>query len=91
MKAYSRWQDGKFFEVEREFAKDWRAQLRAADLSQVAALARELLLIRSEPKNLTWAQAQDPSNMTMARQLSPRRGKWRVMPPEVEKARQRTK
>jgi hypothetical protein len=55
MKAYSRWQEGKFLEVERNFARHWRAQLAAADLTQSAALAREALAIRSEPKNLAEA------------------------------------
>lgn len=52
MKAYSRWQAGKFLEVERGFARHWRAQLAAADLTQSAALAREALAIRSEPRSL---------------------------------------
>jgi hypothetical protein len=61
VKAYSRWQEGKFLEVERGFAKHWRAQLAAADLSQSAALAREALSIRSDPKSLADA-------MTIARE-----------------------
>jgi hypothetical protein len=40
MKAYSRWQDGRFLEVERDYARYWRAQLMSADLAQIAALAR---------------------------------------------------
>jgi hypothetical protein len=55
MKAYSRWQEGKFLEVERDFARHWRAQLATADLTQSAALAREALAIRSEPRNLAEA------------------------------------
>jgi len=55
MQAYSRWQAGKFLEVERGFARHWRAELAAADLSQSAALARQALAIRSEPKNLSEA------------------------------------
>jgi hypothetical protein len=55
MKAYSRWQQGKFLEVERDFARHWRAQLAAVDLTQSAALAREALRIRSEPRNLAEA------------------------------------
>jgi hypothetical protein len=53
MKAYYRWQNGAFLEVERDFAKNWRAQLNAADLTQIAALARAALSIRADPKNLT--------------------------------------
>ena len=34
MKAFNRWQAHKFFEVEREFARDWRAQLTQADLTR---------------------------------------------------------
>ena len=52
MKAYSRWQDGRFLEVERDYARYWRAQLMSADLAQIAALARAVLSIRSDPKNL---------------------------------------
>src|SRR5205807_6474121 len=51
-KAYSRWQAGRFLEVERGFARHWRAQLMSADLAQTAALARAVLSIREEPKNL---------------------------------------
>ena len=57
MKAYSRWQDGRFLEVERDYARYWRAQVMSADLTQIAAIARAAFLIRSEPKNL--ADAMD--------------------------------
>ena len=53
MKAFNRWQAHKFFEVEREFARDWRAQLTQADLTQTAALAHRALQIRSEAKDLS--------------------------------------
>jgi hypothetical protein len=43
MKAFNRWQAGKFLEVERDFARVWRAQLMAADLTQTAALAHRAL------------------------------------------------
>ena len=52
MKAFNRWQDGKFMEVERKFARFWRAQVTAVDLTQTAALAKHALSIRSEPRSL---------------------------------------
>jgi hypothetical protein len=52
MAAFDRWQSGKFFEVEREFARGWRAQLAATDLREAAALARRALAIQSAPRNL---------------------------------------
>jgi len=57
MKAYSRWQTGRFLEVERKFARHWRAQVMAADLAQIAAIARSVLSISAEPKNLADAMS----------------------------------
>ena len=42
MKAYARWQDEQFFEVERSFATGWRKILEAADLNEIAKGLRRL-------------------------------------------------
>jgi hypothetical protein len=41
-KAFTRWQAGRFGDVEREFASEWRAQLANVDLTLVATSLRSL-------------------------------------------------
>lgn len=41
-RAFSRWQNGEFLEVERKFARSWRASLAALDLAAVASGMRAL-------------------------------------------------
>jgi hypothetical protein len=40
--AFSRWQNGEFLEVERRFARAWRASLSSLDLQSVAASMRSV-------------------------------------------------
>jgi hypothetical protein len=40
--AFSRWQRGRFLEIERDMATDWRAALRAIDLQSVAKNLRDI-------------------------------------------------
>ncbi|MGH6867260.1 MAG: hypothetical protein ACREDO_14115 [Methyloceanibacter sp.] len=51
-KAFSRWQAGEFFELERDFASKWRAELTVADYGSLAQLAKAALRIHSEPRDL---------------------------------------
>ena len=50
--AFSRWQDGRFHEVERDFASGWREQLRQTDHAAGAELVKRVLCIRESPKTL---------------------------------------
>jgi hypothetical protein len=50
-KAFDRWQHGKFYELEREFASSWRAQLKGANHADMAKLAKAALKIRASPKS----------------------------------------
>jgi hypothetical protein len=50
--AFGRWQRGRFLEVEREFAGEWRAQLKALDHAATAKLAKAALKIQGAPKTL---------------------------------------
>jgi hypothetical protein len=54
-KAFSRWQHGKFREIERDYASVWRAQLLESDDASTSKLTRQILAIASEPRNLTEA------------------------------------
>ena len=56
-KAFDRWQRGQFREIERDFAFGWRKQLLEADDELTAKLARQILAITQEPKNLADALA----------------------------------
>ena len=56
-KAFDRWQRGQFREIERDFAFGWRKQLLEADDELTAKLARQILAITQEPKNLAEALA----------------------------------
>lgn len=50
-KAFDRWQDERFKDVEREFAKDWRAALKDFDNGALATLTKQALQIEDSPKN----------------------------------------
>ncbi len=56
-KAFDRWQRGKFYELEREFASRWREQLKAANHADMAKLAKTALKISASPKTLDEALA----------------------------------
>lgn len=57
-KAFSRWQDGKFLEIERGIAKDWRAQIRAMDLPAMAKQFRTVGIDHTRCKTLEAARDQ---------------------------------
>ncbi|MQV31042.1 hypothetical protein GHK01_31780 [Sinorhizobium meliloti] len=54
-KAFGRWQQEKFEDVERDFAVSWRAQLKAFDNDALATLAKQQLMIEDSPKTLEQA------------------------------------
>jgi len=56
-KAFSRWQDQRFSDLEREFASRWRTQVLATDNRAAARIAREALRIQHAPKSLDEALA----------------------------------
>jgi len=56
-RAFSRWQQQRFFEVEKDFAKDWRALLQKADHALTARFAKQVLAIHDTPKSLEEAMA----------------------------------
>ena len=56
MKAYGRWQDEQFFEVERSFAAGWRKILEAADLNEIATGLRKLGVDGKSCKSLEQAR-----------------------------------
>ena len=66
LKAFSRWQDGKFHEVERLFASLWRNLLNDADLSAVPRALQSLGINGKSCKSLTEAEAlaQSVTNTT---------------------------
>jgi hypothetical protein len=49
-KAFDRWQRGRFYELEREFASHWREQLKAAKHADMAKLVKAALKISDSPK-----------------------------------------
>ena len=51
-KAFDRWQRGMFYELEREFASSWRAQLKSANHADMAKLAKAALKISASPSSL---------------------------------------
>ncbi|HIE64757.1 MAG TPA: hypothetical protein EYG28_01685 [Nitrospiria bacterium] len=55
--AFSRWQEGKFLEVERQFAQTWRASLSALDLLAVAAGIRAMGIDTKMCKTLNQAKS----------------------------------
>ncbi|MDI5929611.1 hypothetical protein [Rhizobium leguminosarum] len=50
-KAFERWQDERFHDVERDFAASWRKALKEFDNSALATLTKQVLLIEEAPKN----------------------------------------
>jgi hypothetical protein len=52
LKAFYRWQQGRFLDLEREFASKRRTQLKAAKHAEMARLAKHVLRIQTSPKNL---------------------------------------
>lgn len=52
LEAFNRWQSGRFYEVERQFAGVWRQRMQAVDHREVAKLARRALSIEARPKTL---------------------------------------
>ncbi len=57
MKAYGRWQEERFLEVERSFAVGWRKLLEASDLNQIAKGIRKLGVDGKSCKSLDQAKA----------------------------------
>jgi hypothetical protein len=53
--AFARWQRGKFFDVEQQFARLWREQLARMPLYQSAEVVRAILAVRDTPRDLTQA------------------------------------
>lgn len=51
-KTFDRWQSGRFQEIERDFASQWRAQLAASNQGATAKLAKQILAIHSSPRDL---------------------------------------
>lgn len=56
-KAFNRWQQGRFHEVERDFASTWRAQLKASRHADMAKVVKAALRIHEAPRNLEEALA----------------------------------
>ena len=56
VEAFSRWQKGKFLDVEHQFAKTWRASLSALDLLAVAAGIRAMGIDAKTCKSLDQAK-----------------------------------
>ncbi len=56
-KAFDRWQREKFYELERDFASRWRAQLMAAKHADMAKLVKAALKISDSPKTINDALA----------------------------------
>lgn len=54
--AFSRWQDGQFLQVERQFARVWRDALKSLDLSMVAQRFRALGIDGKSCKSLADAK-----------------------------------
>lgn len=50
-KAFDRWQHERFQDIERDFAKDWRAALKDFDNGALATLTKRSLQIDESPKN----------------------------------------
>jgi hypothetical protein len=52
MMALSRWQEGDFLEVERQFAKAWRAELSNIDLDGIFRQGRDIISKIGRPRDL---------------------------------------
>ncbi len=59
--AFSRWQEGKFLEIERTQAKRWRRELQSADLKAMSESFREI-----------WKQAGGPTTFADIKNLADR-------------------
>jgi len=57
MAALSRWQEGRFLEVEREFARVWRNALSGLDLGALYGEGRSIIQRHSRPRDLLEAKA----------------------------------
>ncbi len=55
--ALSRWTDGDFLDLERQFARDWRASLTNIDLDAIFAQGREIIKRVGRPGDLAAARA----------------------------------
>lgn len=55
--AFSRWQDGRFVDLERHYAKQWRDALTSLDLNEVAKFFRQLGVKGSNCKSLEEAKS----------------------------------
>jgi len=56
-RAFSRWQAGRFEEVEREFASGWRQQLASMNLVDAAKLVKAVFSVSGSPRTLDDALA----------------------------------
>jgi len=56
-KAFSRWQEGKFLEVERQFAKRWRSDLRTLDFRGVIQRLNALGVVPDKCRTLQEAKS----------------------------------
>jgi len=56
MEAFQRWQNGRFFDVERRLARGWRAGLEALNLAAAARLWKERQRKNARPKTLREAK-----------------------------------
>lgn len=57
MMALKRWQEAKFLEVERDFARDWRKSLSDLDLKEIYREGREIIDRLDRPRDLAEAKA----------------------------------
>ncbi|ASJ76203.1 hypothetical protein [Granulosicoccus antarcticus] len=59
-KAFTRWKEGLYEQVERESAKNWRDALKSVDLPSLAEASRSLYGQSNKPRNIdeAWSQAQ---------------------------------
>ncbi len=55
--ALSRWRQGEFLEVERQFAKEWRDALSAIDLDSIFKQGRDIIKRIGRPKDLAAAKS----------------------------------
>lgn len=84
--AFQRWQSGKFFEIERDFAFKWRAAVEELDLLAVARRIRDSGLSTVRPKSFDEALGvarrvvDDPDNLNRCFDLL---GIFLGLPPEL--------
>lgn len=63
-KAYSRWQNREYLEIERDFAKQWRAQVKATTFESSEIYAQKLGIDIAQCKNITDAYSAANSLVT---------------------------